>query len=42
MYIDTDEIFIPEQLKKIRKLVLSGKYDQYKIFQKHYIKYSDL
>jgi len=42
MYVDSDEIHIPKFLSKIRKLVLSDKYHQYKIFQKHYIKHSDL
>jgi len=42
MYIDSDEIFIPEQLAKIRKIILSGKYDQYKIYQRHYIRYPNL
>jgi len=42
MYVDGDEIFIPEQLKRIRNLVLSDSFDQYKIFQRHYIKYPNL
>jgi hypothetical protein len=42
MYVDSDEVFIPEQLTKIKKLVLMEKFDQFKIYQRHYIKYENL
>ena len=42
MYVDSDEIHIPEKLRKIRKIILSGKYDQFGISQHQYIKYPNL